>query len=152
MNDSKLIRNAAGRLVPKKVNGKDVTPFMGVDKYHPKNLMAAPKVKSCIDFPSDGNKLVKNLKEALVKAGIKNGMTISTHHHLRNGDALTNYLFDTIKELGIKNIRWFPSASFSCHEYLKKYLEDGTIHHIEGSMNGPLGKYATEGKMKGTGV
>ena len=152
MNDSKLIRNAAGRLVPKKVNGKDVTPFMGVDKYHPKNLMAAPKVKSCLDFPSDGNKLVKNLKEALVKAGIKNGMTISTHHHLRNGDALTNYLFDTIKELGIKNIRWFPSASFSCHEYLKKYLEDGTIHHIEGSMNGPLGKYATEGKMKGTGV
>ncbi|KAB2845846.1 MAG: citrate lyase subunit alpha, partial [Melioribacteraceae bacterium] len=29
---------------------------------------------------------------------------------------------------------------------------DGTIHHIEGSMNGPLGKFTTEGKMKGTGV
>ena len=79
-------------------------------------------------------------------------MTISTHHHLRNGDVLTNLLFDTIKSMGIKNIRWFPSASFPCHEHLIKYLEDGTIHHIEGSMNGPLGKFTSEGKMKGIGV
>ncbi|MDZ7766974.1 MAG: citrate lyase subunit alpha [Melioribacteraceae bacterium] len=103
-------------------------------------------------IPADGNKVVKNLKEALKESRLKDGMTISTHHHLRNGDVLTNYLFDVIKEMGVKNIRWFPSASFPCHEHLIKYLEDGTIHHIEGSMNGPLGKYTTEGKMKGTGV
>ena len=65
---------------------------------------------------------------------------------------LTNYLFDTIKEMGIKNIRWFPCASFPVHQHLIKYLEDGTIHHIEGSMNGPLGKFTSEGKMKGIGV
>jgi citrate lyase subunit alpha/citrate CoA-transferase len=53
--------------------------------------------------------------------------------------------------LGIKNIRWFPSASFPVHSHLIKYLEDGTIHHIEGSMNGPLGKFTSEGKMKGVG-
>jgi citrate lyase alpha subunit len=35
-------------------------------------------------------KLLRSLKEALKKAGLKDGMTISTHHHLRNGDALTN--------------------------------------------------------------
>jgi len=58
-------------------------------------------------------------------------MTISTHHHIRNGDAVTNILFDTVKEMGIKNIRWFPSASFPVHSHLIKYLEDGTIHHIE---------------------
>jgi citrate lyase subunit alpha/citrate CoA-transferase len=88
----------------------------------------------------------------LKKAGLKDGMTISTHHHLRNGDVVTNQLFDTIKEMGIKNIRWFPSASFPVHSHLIKYLEDGTIHHIEGSMNGPLGKFTSEGKMKGIGV
>jgi len=26
------------------------------------------------------------LKESLIKAGLKDGMTISTHHHFRNGD------------------------------------------------------------------
>ncbi len=148
----KLVENAAGRLVPTEINGEKQVPFKGVNQHKPEGFKAKPKVKTCIDYPWDGNKVVKNLKEALKKAGLKDGMTISTHHHLRNGDALTNLLFDTIKQMGVKGIRWFPSASFPCHAHLIKYLEDGTIHHIEGSMNGPLGRFTTEGKMKGTGV
>ncbi len=148
----KLVKNAAGRMVPDEVNGQKQIPFKGVGKFKPKGNKAKPAIKSCIDYPDDGNKVQKNLKEALKKAGLKDGMTISTHHHLRNGDALTNLLFDTIKSMGIKNIRWFPSASFPVHSHLIKYLEDGTIHHIEGSMNGPLGRFTTEGKMKGVGI
>lgn len=148
----KLEKNSAGRFVPTTVNGEKQIPFKGIGKHKPSGRIAAPPIRSCADYPSDGNKIVKNLKEALKKAGLKNGMTISTHHHLRNGDVVTNLLFDTIKSMGIKNIRWFPSASFPCHQHLIKYLEDGTIHHIEGSMNGPLGKFTTEGKMKGIGV
>ncbi len=148
----KMIKNTAGRLIPDIVNGTKQIPYMGIGKYKPNGTKAKPPIKSCADYPADGNKVVASLKEALLKAGIKDGMTISTHHHLRNGDALTNYLFDVIKELGIKNIRWFPSASFPCHEHLIPYLEDGTIHHIEGSMNGPLGKFTSVGKMAGTGV
>ncbi|PID56312.1 MAG: citrate lyase subunit alpha [Ignavibacteriae bacterium] len=148
----KLIKNAAGRKVPTNVNGLKSTPFKGVGKYKPKSNKTAPRISTCIDFPDNGDKRVKNIKEALKKAGLKDGMTISTHHHLRNGDVVTNQLFDAVKELGVKNIRWFPSASFPCHSHLIQYLDDGTIHHIEGSMNGPLGKYTTEGNMKGLGV
>ncbi|MCF6269859.1 MAG: citrate lyase subunit alpha [Melioribacteraceae bacterium] len=148
----KLIKNAAGRFVPTEVNGKKVIPFQGVNKYKPTGNKYGGAIKSCANYPLDGNKVAKNLREALKKSGLKNGMTISTHHHLRNGDLLTNILFDTIKSMGVKNIRWYPSASFPVHEHLIKYLDDGTIHHIEGSMNGPLGKYSSEGKMKGVGV
>jgi len=148
----KLIKNSSGRLVPTEINGQKQIPFKGVNKYKPEGGKAKPPIKSCIDYPANGNKIVKTLKEALKKAGLKNGMTISTHHHLRNGDALTNILFDSIKQMGIKNIRWFPTASFPVHKHLIKYLEDGTIHHIEGSMNGPLGKFTSLGKMKGIGV
>ncbi|MDH7603947.1 MAG: citrate lyase subunit alpha [Melioribacter sp.] len=148
----KLIKNAANRLVPSEVNGQKQIAFQGIGKYKPEGRKANPPIRSCIDYPSNGNKVVKNLKEALKKCGIKDGMTISTHHHLRDGDTLTNYLFDIIHSMGIKNIRWFPSASFPIHEHLIQYLEDGTIHHIEGSMNGPLGKFVSEGKMKGVGV
>jgi citrate lyase subunit alpha/citrate CoA-transferase len=147
-----LVKNATNRLVPLIVNGQKQIPFQGVNQYKPEGNKAKPPIRTCIDYPEDGNKLVKNLKEALKKAGLKDGMTISTHHHLRNGDTLTNILFDTVNSLGVKNIRWFPSASFPVHEHLIKYLEDGTIHHIEGSMNGPLGRFTTEGKMKGIGV
>lgn len=148
----KLIKNAAGRYVPRVVNGIARIPFKGIDGHRPTGRMASPPVRSYLDYPTNGNKVVKSLTEALKKAGLRDGMTISTHHHLRNGDALTNVLFDTIKRMEVKNIRWFPSASFPCHEYLIKYLEDRTIHHIEGSMNGPLGRYASEGKMKGVGI
>lgn len=148
----KLVKNAANRFIPFEINGEKQIPFQGVGKYKPIGKKAKPPIRSCADYPADGNKIIKSLKEALKKAGLKDGMTISTHHHLRNGDVLTNFLFDTIKEMGIKNIRWFPSASFPCHQHLIQYLEDGTIHHIEGSMNGPLGRFTTEGKMKGIGI
>jgi citrate lyase subunit alpha/citrate CoA-transferase len=148
----KLVKNAAGRMVPTEVNGEKVIPYKGVNKHKPTGNKIGAPIKSCSNYPLDGNKVVKNLREALKKSGLKNGMTISTHHHLRNGDVLTNILFDTIKSMGIKNIRWYPSASFPVHEHLIQYLNDGTIHHIEGSMNGPLGRYTSEGKMKGIGV
>lgn len=147
-----LVKNAAGRMVPVEINGEKHTPYMGIGKHKPVGSKAKPPVRTCADYPEDGNKIKTSLKEALVAAGIKDGMTISTHHHLRNGDVLTNYLFDVIHEMGVKGIRWFPSASFPCHEHLIQYLDDGTIHHIEGSMNGPLGRYTTEGKMSGIGI
>ncbi len=148
----KLVKNAAGRLVPEEINGKPVIPYQGVGKYIPEGRKYAPFIASCANYPADGNKSLDNLKEALIRSGLKDGMTISTHHHFRNGDLIANQIFDIAHELGIKNLMWFPSASFPCHEPLIKYLEDGTIHHIEGSMNGALGRFCSEGKMDGIGV
>ncbi|MBU0489845.1 MAG: citrate lyase subunit alpha [Bacteroidetes bacterium] len=144
--------NAAGKNVPFRINGNELIPYMGVGKYKPTGRRYGPPLSSCADFPADGNKLVPNLKEALIRSGLRDGMTISTHHHFRNGDLIANQIFDIAHELGIKDLVWFPSASFPCHDPLIKYLEDGTINRIEGSMNGPLGKFTSEGKMKGVGV
>ncbi len=148
----KLVKNAAGRIVPTEINGKQAIPFQGVGKYIPDGRKFAPRISSCANYPDDGNKLVPSLKEALIKSGLRDGMTISTHHHFRNGDLIANQIFDIAHELGVKDLVWYPSASFPCHAHLIKYLEDGTINRIEGSMNGPLGKFASEGKMKGLGV
>ena len=150
--DIKLVKNAAGRMVPEEINGEKQIPYQGVGKYIPEGRRFAPKLSSCANFPQDGNKTVKDLKEALIKSGLKDGMTISTHHHFRNGDIVANQIFDIAHELGIKDLRWYPSASFPCHEPLIKYLKDGTINRIEGSMNGALGKFASEGGMAGVGV
>ncbi len=139
-------------MVPTEVNGKKQVPFMGVGKYIPDGRKFGTKIPSNANYPQDGNKLVDSLKDALIKAGLKDGMVISTHHHFRNGDLIANQIFDIAKELGVKDLIWFPSASFPCHEHLIQYLEDGTIHHIEGSMNGPLGRFASDGKMHGTAV
>ena len=147
-----LVTNAAGRIVPTIINDKPAVPYKGIGKHRPVGNKAAPFISSCADYPDDGNKVVPGLKEALIKCGLKDGMTISTHHHFRNGDLVGNQIFDIAHELGIKDLMWFPSASFPCHEQMTKYLEDGTINRIEGSMNGALGRFTSLGKMKGLGI
>jgi citrate lyase subunit alpha/citrate CoA-transferase len=144
--------NAAGRSVPTEINGSPAIPFRGVGKHLPHGNKSGPPIPSCYDFPDDGNKVVATLEEALLRCGIRDGMTISTHHHLRDGDLISNRVFEIASVMGVKDLVWFPSASFPCNDPLIKYLEDGTINRIEGSMNGPLGKFVSEGKMKGTAV
>jgi len=147
-----LVKNAVGRMVPTEVNGKAQVPYQGVNGYRPAGHKAAPPIASCSDYPMDGNKIVGSIKEALQLAGLKDGMTISSHHHFRNGDLVMNQVFDAAEEIGTKGLMWFPSAAFPCHEPMIRHLENGLIHHIEGSLNGPLGKYASEGKMDGLAV
>ena len=148
----KTVINAAGRRVPLQINGQAVVPFKGVGKHRPSGLKYAPPIPSCADFPADGNKLAGSLEEALRKCGLRDGMTISTHHHLRDGDLISNKIFEIASSMGVKDLVWFPSASFPCNDPVIKYLEDGTINRIEGSMNGPLGRFVSEGRMKGTAV
>ncbi len=147
-----MVKNAAGRLVPTIVNEKPAIPYQGVGKYRPGGTKAAPPIVSCADYPADGNKVVPDLKTALIIAGIKDGMTISTHHHFRNGDLVANQIFDAAAEIGVRDLMWFPSAAFPCHAPIIKHLESGVVHHIEGSLNGPLGDYCSAGKMRGLGV
>ena len=142
-----MTTNAAGREVLTEINGRTAVPYQGVGKYRPEGRKAAPPLATCADYPEDGNKVVADLKTALQKAGLRDGMTISSHHHFRNGDLVANKIFDAAAELGVKDLRWFPSASFPCHEPLIRHLDNGVIHHIEGSMNGPLGAYLVRHRL-----
>jgi len=79
-------------------------------------------------------------------------MTISSHHHLREGDRVALTALQTAARMGAKDLVWFPSASFPCHEPVIDLMKSGAVHHIEGSMNGPLGDYCSHGNMRGLGV
>ncbi len=147
-----LVKNTAGRMVPTEINGKKQTPFKGVNKHKPTGQKAAPSIRSCIDYPADGNKTVDSLQDALKKCGLKDGMTISSHHHFRNGDLVMNQVFDIAADEGVKGLRWFPSAAFPCHKPVIEHIKNGVVDWIEGSLNGPLGDYASQGGMRGTGV
>ncbi len=149
---TELVVNAVGRRVPTVVNGKDQVPYQGVGAYEPQGRKQAPPLRSCRDYPPSGDKRVPDLKTALDACGLRGGMTISTHHHLRNGDAVAMMALNAAAELGAKDLMWFPSASFPCHEPVIDLMEQGIVHHIEGSMNGPLGEYCSRGKMRGMGV
>ena len=146
------MQNAAGRMVPAMVNGKPQIPYLGIAKYQPRGRKAAPPVRSNKDYPDNGDKRVGDLESALRRCGLRDGMVISNHHHLRDGDRVALMALQVAAKLGVKDLTWFPSASFPSQKAAIELMESGVIHHIEGSMNGPLGDYCTQGKMRGMGV
>jgi citrate lyase subunit alpha/citrate CoA-transferase len=152
MSDFELVLNAAGRRVPTVVNGKPQVPYLGVGAFQPRGSKHGPPIRSCGDYPPNGDKRVPDLRTALEKCGLRDGMTISSHHHLRNGDRMALQALQTAAEMGVKDLMWFPSASFPCQEPVIQLMEQGVVHHIEGSMNGPLGEFTSRGKMRGMGI
>jgi citrate lyase subunit alpha/citrate CoA-transferase len=144
--------NAAGREVPRAVNGRARAAFAGVGAHRPTGRRHGPPLRTCADYPADGDKRTPSLRAALERAGLRSGMTISTHHHYRNGDLVSQAVFDTCAEMGLRDLVWAPSASFPCHAPLIRHLEAGVIRHIEGSMNGPLGDFTSAGGMRGAGI
>ncbi len=147
-----LVTNAAGRVVPESMNGRPQTPYLGVARYRPAGHKASAPIRSAADYPAKGDKRVPDLETALQKCGLRDGMVISSHHHLRDGDRVALMALKAAGKIGVKDVIWFPSASFPSQKDAIQLMQAGVIDHIEGSMNGPLGDYCTQGKMRGMGV
>ncbi len=118
-----LAHNAAGRAVPTMVNGKPQIPFLGTGKYHPRGRKAAPAICSNKDYPDSGDKRVADLETALRQCGLRDGMVISNHHHLRDGDKVALMALEAAARIGVKDLMWFPSASFPSQEGAIELME-----------------------------
>ena len=70
-----LTKNAAGRRVPESVNGRPQTPYQGVGCYRPEARKAAPPIRSCTDYPDDGDKRLPDLTAALEACGVTGVIT-----------------------------------------------------------------------------
>lgn len=93
-------------------------------------------------------KLLSSIEEAVIKCGLKDGMTVSFHHHFREGDYIINMVIEAIANLGIKNITLASSSLSSVHGALVKYIKDGVITRISTSgLRGKLGDEISNGLM-----
>lgn len=139
--------NAVGREIPEYVEGMGkLIPFKGVDAIKPEKRKAGAKLRMRIQHEK---KLVENLEEAIKKSGLKDGMTISFHHHMRNGDAVVNMVLDIIAKLGIKDLTLAPSSLGTCHEPVIAHIKSGLITGIQSSgLRAPLGDEISKGILK----
>lgn len=97
------------------------------------------------------NKMVQNISDLFDKLEIKDGATLSFHHHLRNGDYVLNMVFEEVKRRGIKDITLVASSIFPCHEPIVQLIKDGTIKNVITSyMSGPVAESISHGDLKGT--
>lgn len=94
------------------------------------------------------NKLLKNLTAVFEQIPIKDGMTFSFHHHLRNGDYVINKVMAEAKKRNLKNITIAASGIFKIHEPLVPLLKDGTITMIYTNyLNGPVAEAISAGVL-----
>ena len=76
------------------------------------------------------SKLVNSIREAVQLAGLKDGMTVSFHHHLRNGDYVLNQVMDTIAQLGIRDLNVNASSVFDAHAPLLEHMRSGVVTNL----------------------
>ena len=94
-------------------------------------------------------KLIASLKEALTLAGIRDGMTISFHHHLRNGDYIINETCRIIEEMGIRDITLHSSGVLQGCTPIIEQIKSGTITCIDTTGIGEnIGRALNEGIMQ----
>lgn len=95
------------------------------------------------------NKLLPTIKDAIIASGLRDGMTVSFHHHLRNGDYVLNMVMQTIAELGIRDLTVNASSLFDTHRPLIGHIENGVVTTLMTDyMSGELGKFISAGGMK----
>jgi citrate lyase subunit alpha/citrate CoA-transferase len=95
------------------------------------------------------NKIVSSLEEAVGKSGLKDGQTISFHHHFRGGDYIVNMVLDKLAQMGFKNLVLAPSSLTDCHAPLIRHIQNGVIRRIETSgLRGKLAEEISRGLME----
>ena len=145
--------NAAGRDIPQEIleiTGKEV--FQGVHYRDGYVYKKDGPVTRCVNNNTE-SKLVDNIHDALIKCGIRDGMTLGFHHHFREGDYIVNMVMEEVNKMGIKDITICASSLGRAHDPIVPYIEDGTITNIQSSgVRGKIGEAISRGKLKGLAI
>ena len=139
--------NAFGREVPDRDHkGNPLIPFMGVHSAQPELHRYGPPVKCRF---RETTKLISSLEDAFRTVPVKSGMTLSFHHHFRNGDRVLNLVLAMAAKLGLKNLTIAVSSIFPIHEPLIDHMRQGTVTGLDTNyMSGPVARAISGGILQ----
>lgn len=101
------------------------------------------------NLPLKLNEKLVTFDELKNKIDFKDGMSISFHHHLRNGDYVANMLFEIIEDLDLKDITILASSIFPTHAKMVDLIKNHNITKIyAGYISGPVADCISEGYLK----
>ncbi|MFV0438787.1 MAG: citrate lyase subunit alpha [Desulfopila sp.] len=148
MDASDYVTNGVNRSVPLKVDGKTYHPFVGAfsPRIEEEKRRVGPRLGTIL-HPGE-TCLVPTIAEAIRRIGLRDGMTISFHHHFREGDRVLNMVLAEIAALGIGDLTLAPSSLYSVHEPLIEHIRNGVVSRIEGgSARGKVGRAISSGLL-----
>lgn len=95
------------------------------------------------------SKVLKSLREAISASGLRDGMTISFHHHLRNGDHVMNMVLDEIANMGIQGLTINCSSIMDVHLPLVEHIHNHIVTGLETAYIGPaVGRNLSKGILE----
>lgn len=135
-------RNSIGRDYPEAANGYGTLKgFAGATG------ASADEAAGQAGRRSDA-KVYASLELALDAVGVQSGMTVSFHHHFREGDRVVNLVMEALARRGVRDLVLAPSSLTSVHAPLLDRVRDGTIRRIRTSgLRGPLADAISAGLM-----
>ncbi|WP_425757164.1 citrate lyase subunit alpha [Ihubacter sp. rT4E-8] len=134
-----FVKNGIHREIPAEIEGiGKLRPYQQPGKRREKYLTVCDEAAK--------GKVAKSLQEAIRKVGLQDGMTISFHHHLRNGDLVLRQVMEAIAELGIRDLTICASSLSTAHGCLVEHMKTGIVTGIETSgMRGELAEAVSKG-------
>lgn len=100
------------------------------------------------DLQKESSKIV-TLEEAIRRSGLKDGMTISFHHHFRGGDKVVNMVVAKLAEMGFKNLTVAASSLSDVHAPLIEHIKNGVVTKlITSGLRGELANEISHGLME----
>ncbi len=141
------MKNILGRELPKYIEAYgEVKPFEGA--FANLDIKEKKSVKLKCAIPEE-SKILESIYVALEKVEIKDGMCISFHHHLRNGDYVLNMVLDAIAKKGVKDITVAASSIFPTHEPMVEHIKNGVVTGIYANyMSGPVADAVSRGELE----
>ncbi|MCJ9728697.1 citrate lyase subunit alpha [Bradyrhizobium sp. PRIMUS42] len=95
-----------------------------------------------------GRKIIGSLEAAIRASNLRDGSTISFHHHYRNGDHVMNRVLAEIDRLGLRDIRVAASSIFPNNTMMTDLMERGVIRGIVTDyIAGPVAEAVMRGKL-----
>lgn len=131
------MKNALGRDVPGQ-------PYLGLQAI---KRIEYKQTKS--DKEERKDKVHYDLASFIKTLALEDNMTLSFHHHLRNGDFVMNQVMAEVAKAGVKNLTICASSIFPVHAPLVALIEQKTITKIIASyISGPVADAISEGKVE----
>ena len=120
------MKNAVNRDIPDELlqNGYEV--FRGTNHRDAASYKKASP-RSALRTSQQDTKVLPSIREAIKAVGFRDGMTVSFHHHFREGDYIVNQVMKEIVDLGYRDITIAASSLGQAHDPVAEYIEQGIV-------------------------
>lgn len=142
-----VIVNGVGRSIPGTIDGyKSILPYTTPHNREPGLVKTGTYTGKML--PGE-DKLLPDIETAIRECGLEDGMTLSFHHHFRNGDRVVNMVLQTAARMGFKELKVALSSIFPVHAPLVDHIAGGVVGGLSCNyMLGPVAEAMSVGAFR----